>query len=140
MQIMASAATEGEHKRKRLPAAAGTPHPLLIVESLWRHVGLQHRLQWSDVDAYLHGGGHGQHLDAVGLQCAALLLLQADAAKLTLTAGRIHRLAGQFLATQPEQFRRFMAASGVVVQGAAQAPAEHVLADQLAAQAAGLFR
>ena len=88
VQVVAATAAEGEHEGKGLPAPAGTPHPLLIVEALRRHVGLQHRFQWADVDPHLHGGGHRQHLDAVGLQRVASLLLQADAAKLPLPACR----------------------------------------------------
>jgi hypothetical protein len=68
VEVMATGAAKGEHKRKGLSAATGATNPLLVVEALWRHVGLQHGFQRANVDAHLHGGGHRQHLDAMGLQ------------------------------------------------------------------------
>ena len=66
VQVMAAAAAEGGDEGESLPPAAGAAHPLLIVESLRRHVGLVDGLQRSDVDPHLHGGGDRQEIDLLG--------------------------------------------------------------------------
>ena len=59
MQIVAFAPAYGHNERKGLAPTASTANALLVVESLRRHVGLEHRPQIADVDAHLHGGSHG---------------------------------------------------------------------------------
>jgi hypothetical protein len=68
VKIMTTGTAEGEYKGKSLFPPPCTPHPLLVVEALRRHVGLKHRLQGADIDPHLHGGSDRQHLDAMGLQ------------------------------------------------------------------------
>jgi hypothetical protein len=128
VEVVTLGAAERNHERKGLSTATCSPHSLLVVESLRRHVRLQNRLQRSNVNANFHGGCDHEHLNAMRSKLISMLRLQSDTLELPLALGGINCLRSEFLATQSEDIGPIT----VVFKGTCKTAPEKVAMDQLA--------
>jgi hypothetical protein len=122
---MALGSTHRQRHRKGLASSASTTDALLVVEPLRWHVGLQHCLEGSDIDANFHCGGHREEINLFRLRPEfggfviddlALLITEdisvtiaarppprkENVPKIPLPLRPVVRLAGEFLAMEPE--------------------------------------
>jgi hypothetical protein len=112
MKIVTATPTEGCHHRKRLTAAPGTSHTLLIIKPLGWHVRLIDSLERTDIYADLHGRRYRQHIDFAGTPIDRpvdiSIAVHEYAFEATKLIGVITDLAGQLLAMNPKRTRTIM--------------------------------
>jgi hypothetical protein len=103
---MTLASANRQNKRKGLASATSATNPLLIVESLWRHIRLKNGDQRTDINSNLHRCGHSKKIDQ---SCFRLDLgyldssrSKEDALETALPFSRIVCLASQLFATDSE--------------------------------------
>ena len=63
--VVAPELREGEYRREGTPAPPGATSTLLIVRHSRGNIAHPHAEEAADVDAHLHGGGHGENVDTV---------------------------------------------------------------------------